>query len=139
MRMPGEQQLDDDLRVEVEVVGVERERNALERRDRVDAIARVELAETASEQPVLERAQDLVADELVERHAARARAALARACASRTPHRPRRRASGRSRVGQAFGRVLPVAVEQGDEVEAVAGWRSDSRSSDCRRSPGSPG
>ncbi len=116
--MPGEQELDDDLGVEVEVVGVELERHRHERGDRVDAVTGVELAERGAQHPVLEPGQDAVADELVERHAAAARAALF--------EHPRAEdgvgsplAQRTHEIGQALGRVLAVAVHQRHEVEAV--------------------
>ena len=44
MRCPASSELDDDLGVEVEVVGVQLERDPLQRRDRVEPVAGVELA-----------------------------------------------------------------------------------------------
>ena len=74
--------------------------------DRVDAIAGMELAEAGSEQTVLERGQDLVADELVERHPAPQRAA--RFEHSRAEHHVGRAGDERSdELGQRLGRVLP--------------------------------
>ena len=75
MRKFFEHQLDDDVGVEVEVVGVALEGDPRERRGGVEPIAGVELGELGPKHPVLEARQDLVADPFVERHAARERPA----------------------------------------------------------------
>ena len=56
-----EHELHDDLRVEMEVVGVFLEGNSRQRLGRIEAIAGVELGELGAEHPVLETGQDLVA------------------------------------------------------------------------------
>ena len=54
----------------MEIVRVELERDLLERRNRVHAVTGMELAQRGAEHPVLEPAQDAIAEKLVERHAA---------------------------------------------------------------------
>ncbi len=116
--LPGVEELDDDLGVEVEVVRVQVERDRAERLRRVHAVAGVELAEVRPEQLVLEAAQDLVPDELVERHAAAEGASLG--------HHPGAEhgvglavAERAYEIGEALRRVLPVAVDERDVVEAL--------------------
>ena len=116
----GQHQLDDDLGVEVEDVRVVPERNPRKRRDAVGAEAGVELRQLRAEQPVLQEREDLVPDELVERHAALAAPTPGTSMrepitASAAPSRMRRQ-----QRGYGLGRILPVAVEQHDDVEAVA-------------------
>ena len=79
----------------------------------------MELAERcAQHDPVLEPAQDAIADELVERHAAAQGAALLEHARSEhgigfaVAQRPHE-------IGKAFRRVLAVAVHERDEVEAA--------------------
>jgi hypothetical protein len=116
---PGHQELDDDLRVEVEDVRIALERQRTERRHPVGAESRVELRQARTQHPVLEPGEDLVADELVERHAAAPRRA-----GDQHP-RAEHRVSGAikerpEQVGDAFRGVLAVPVQQHHEVEPVA-------------------
>src|SRR5439155_19730418 len=115
------EQLDDDLRVEVEVVGVQAIGDAAERLHRVDSIAAVELREAGAEEEVLDPREDPVTDELVEGHsAAQSREPVHHATPEDgvrhpLPQRPHE-------AWKNLGGVLPVAVEHGDEVEAL-GYR----------------
>ena len=67
---PGIVELDDDLGVEVEPVGVPLERELLEGGHRVGPVARVELGQLGAQGGILEAGQDPVAHVLVERHPA---------------------------------------------------------------------
>ena len=111
-------ELDDDLRVEVESVGVELVGDLLERLDRVRPISAVEFGELGPERCVLEAGEDPVPDVLVERHAAFASGSFdhdagAEHCIGLT-----REQRGED-VGQRLGRVLAVAVEHHHEIEPV--------------------
>jgi hypothetical protein len=63
-------ELDDDLGVEVEVIGHRREVDLLQRAQRVRPVAGVELREVHVQRPVLEAGEDPVSGELVQGHAA---------------------------------------------------------------------
>jgi hypothetical protein len=111
-------QAEDDLGVEVEVVGVGREVDVLEGVHPVGPVAAVPLAQVEPGQPVLESGEDLVADELVERHPTLPGGA--------GTHHPRAedcvRLAGEQRCHDALDdlrRVLAVAVQQDDDIEAV--------------------
>ena len=110
-------QPEDDLGVEVEVVGVGHQVEVAESVHPVGAIAAVPLREVQAGQPVLEPGQDSVADVLVERHPAGAGTAgldhpRAEHCVRVSRHQ------GRDDVLDALGCVLPVTVEEDDHVEA---------------------
>ena len=113
---PGQRQ--DDLGVEVEAVGQGLEVDVGQRVDPVGAVAAVPLAEPEPGQAVLERGQDAVADVLVPRHAtAQSRTAFEHAGAEdRVGHA---RAKWLDDVLDALRGILPVAVEQHHDVEAV--------------------
>ena len=117
-RTPGRDELDQDLGVEVEVVRIELKRDRAECLDLVGAIAGVELGEVAAEHPVLDRGQHLVADPLVNRHAA-----AQRLPALDHPRRDQRvrlpQLSWRHDLRQILGRVLPVPVKEDDVVVAL--------------------
>src|SRR5207244_2599314 len=116
--LPGQNELDDDLGVEVEIVRVELERDPSQRIGRVDPVAGVKLAQIGSEHSVLPPCEDLVANELVRRHAAPSRGAGLEH--PRTEDRIRR--PGRERtdeLGQTLRCVLAVAVYERDEMEAL--------------------
>jgi len=66
----GYYELDDDLGIEMKVVGIAIEWNTRKRRGRIDTIARVEFAELGSQEFVFDPGQDLVSDKLVKRHSA---------------------------------------------------------------------
>ena len=102
----------------MEVVGVQRERDAPEQLDRVGAIPAVELREVRAEHRVLERGQHAIADVLVERHpAAERRGALPH---PRAEHRVRAPEGERldHRV-ELLRRVLAVAVHHHHVVEPL--------------------
>ena len=118
----------------MEVVRVQLERHLCERGDRIDAVARMKLAERRAEHAVLEPAQNSVADELVQRHAAAARAAFLEH--PRSEHCVGAALAQRpDEIRKTLRRVLAVAVDQRDEIEAAVRSRSGNRSSGCRRSP----
>ena len=114
----GGEQLQQDLGVEVEAVAVGLERDARQRGNRERAVAAVPLAQRHPGHGVLECGQDAVADELVRGHPAAASGAtlqhprpehdLGVAGDERGDHR-----------GEQFGRVLAVAVEEHDDVQAL--------------------
>ena len=116
--LPGPDELQDDLGVEVEAVAVGRQRQVAQHVDPVGPVARVPLAELDAGELVLGRGQDLVADELVERHVApqgrtplehaRAEHGVGLALEERLDH-----------LADALGGVLPVAVQQHDHVPPV--------------------
>ena len=118
MRFSGVAEPDDYLRVEIEAVGVLLERHVPERLDAVGTVSGRKLAQVGSECGILEGRENAVADELVERHAA---------LASRSLDDHPRVENGvalavferRDDLGQRFGGVLPIAVEEDDDVEAV--------------------
>ena len=115
---PGDDELDDDLRVEVEVVGIEVKGHGCQGPGAVQPVAAVELAQSGAEQQVLEAGEDLVAHELVQRHAAAQGPAPVEH--ARAEHRLRLAAGQhRDQLGQTLGRVLAVAVHQRHPVEAV--------------------
>ncbi len=111
-------QLNDDLGVEVEPVGVLLEGDLLESGYRVGAVSRMELGEIGAERSVLEARQDPVPDELVERHTPLAGSALdhgARAEHGIGLFRQERSQDLRERLW----RILAVAVEHDHDVEPV--------------------
>jgi hypothetical protein len=114
----GEVELDDDVGVEVEVVGVALEGDAFEGWDGVEAVAAVEFAQLGAEHDVLVAGEDLVADPFVEGHAAGEGVLFAE-------HAGAEDGVGFSfdewgdECGEFFGGVLSVAVDEGDDVEAV--------------------
>ena len=115
---PGDDELDDDLRVEVEIVGVEIKGHRGQGPGGVQPVAAVKLAQPGAEQQVLEAGEDLVAHELVQRHAAAQGAAPVEH--ARAEHRLGLAARQyRHQVGQTLGRVLAVAVHQRHPVETV--------------------
>jgi len=116
--LPGVVQLDDDLGVEVEVVGVAVERDGAQCGHAVGPVAGVELREARAEARVLEPGEDAVAHVLVARHAA------AQGLTGAQHPRPEHGVAlvaleGADQVGEALGRILPVTVEQDHDVEAV--------------------
>ena len=111
-------QLDDDLGVEVEPIGVLLERDPLERFHRVGPVPRMKLGELGTEGGVLELGKDPVAYDLVERHAARAGRSL--------DHDPgAEHGIGLAvhqrgdQVGHRLRCVLAVPVEHDHDVETV--------------------
>src|SRR3954447_4745983 len=99
-------------------VAVEMKGNPPQRSGRVDSIARMPFAQVRAQQPILNCRENPVSDELVERHAAPP-------CISFFDH-PRPddgvRLSGGKRLDelrQALRRVLPIAVNQRDEIESL--------------------
>ncbi len=91
--------------------------------DRVGPVPGVPLGQLDSRHGVLDRGEDPVADVLVHRHAAAPRAAL--------DHHPGTehgigvvREQRRDHVGQQLGGVLPVAVQQHDDVEVLLDRRA---------------
>ena len=117
--LAGAVQLQDDLGVEVEAVGVGDERHVGEGIDAVGAVAGVPLAEReAAARGVLEAGEDAVADELVHRHAPGAR--LPAEQHARSEHRVGGAVEDRGEhLVHHLRRVLPVAVQQDDGVPAV--------------------
>ena len=114
----GVDQLHDDLGVEVEVVGVLLERDRRQCGDGVRPVPGVELGELGAEQRVLHPRQDLVAGELVERHAATARRAPLEH--ARPEHRVGIAVDDRPHdVGQALRGVLAVGMEHHHDVETA--------------------
>ena len=67
---PGSDQLDEYLGVEMEIIGVQLERDLAKHVDLVGAVPRVELRELSPEHPVFDCRQDLIPDPLVQRHSA---------------------------------------------------------------------
>ena len=61
-------ELDDDVRIEVEVVGHLREVDPRQGVQAVRPVAAVELGQAHAQSPVGVARQDLVADQLIERH-----------------------------------------------------------------------
>ena len=116
--LPAIDQLDNDFRVEVKIIGVEREGQGGQGIHPIDPVAGVEFRQRGPEQAVLAGGQDPVADEFIGRHAAGAGGALGHH--ARPEHRigfPRR---GRSdQVRQAFRCILAVAMDQRDDVKAL--------------------
>ncbi len=112
-------QFDDDFRIEMEIVGHLREVDAAEGVEIVGAVAGVEFGKVQTERTVLKERKDLVADELIERHAALQRAAevLHHARAEYGIGLP-----GHQRVvhvGENLRRILAVTVEQDHDIEAL--------------------
>ncbi len=115
---PGQHELDDDLGVEMEIVGVALERNLFERVDRVEPVAGMELGEVRAEERVLEPGQHFVAEEFVKGHPALARPAPGHHAG--TEHGVGFPGDQRGeQFGQALGGILAVAVDQRDEIETV--------------------
>ena len=116
--LPGLEQLHDDLRVEVEVVVVAVEGEVPQGGDRVGPVARVPLRERRAGGDVLDPGEDLVADVLVERHAAPAGGPLVEHAGAE--HRVGLAPFERGHhVRQRLGCVLPVGVEHHHDVEVV--------------------
>ena len=114
--LAGLDQLQDDLGVEVEAVAVALEGQPSQRLDRVRPVARVPLGQPDAGHGVLDRGQDAVADELVQRHAATAR----RAGVEHAGAEHGVGLAGEQRgdhLGEQLGGVLAVAVQQHDDVE----------------------
>ncbi len=111
-------ELQDDLGVEVESVGVGDEREIGECTHAVGAVARVPLRQIEARQRVLRGAEDPVADVLVERHAALS-------CSTALHHARTEHGVGVAvhdrldDVAHALGRVLTVAVEEYHDIPAV--------------------
>jgi hypothetical protein len=111
-------QLQDDLGVEVEAVGVRLERDLVQRAHLVSAIPAVPLAQVHAGDGVLEPGEDAVADIFVEGHAS---------LTGRSGREHSRAEHGVAFVGferrdeilDHLGGVLPVAVQQHDDVETV--------------------
>ena len=111
-------ELDDDLGVEVEVVGVAVEGDLLERLGGVQPVAGVELAQVGAEHGVFKARQNLVSDILVERHAALPSSTL------RHHARPEDRVrfaalEWREELAEGLGGVLAIAVQKRDDVVAL--------------------
>ena len=113
-------ELQQDLGVEVEAVAVLLERDPRERGEVERAVARVPLREDEPRDAVLEAGQDLVADVLVERHPAAARAAGGEHPRPEHDVRPAVEQRG-DHLRQHLRRVLAVAVEEHGDVAAVLG------------------
>src|SRR6516162_7251082 len=64
------QQLNDDFRIKVKIIGVPIEWNFLERSHRVNPVAGMKLAKLGLQQSILAPREDFVANEFVKRHAA---------------------------------------------------------------------
>src|SRR3954468_16732563 len=98
-------------------VAVEMKGNPPQRSGRVDSIARMPFAQVRAQQPILNCRENPVSDDLVERHASPP-------CISFFVHpRPEDgvRLSSSKRLDelrQALGRVLPIPVNQRDEIES---------------------
>jgi hypothetical protein len=112
-------ELDDDFRVEVEIVRHLGEINTAEGVEVVGAVAGVEFGEIQIKGVVFEKGEDLVSDVLVKRHAAPKWAA-------EVFHHPGAEDSigfasdkGMVHVGEDFRGVLSVTMEQDDDVEAA--------------------
>jgi len=89
-----------------------------QRGDAVQPVAGMELGELGAEHGVLERGEDPVADELVERHPALERAEAghhpaAEHCVGGSLEQ------GLEETGELLGRVLPIAVDHRHHVEAL--------------------
>ena len=111
-------QLDQDLRVEVQIVGVELEWNRAQRTRRVRAVAAVDVAEPPSEQPRLDRREHPVRESTQPRHSAVGRTRCLEE--TRADHGIRlTRQDRRDHVRKALRRVLAVAVQQHDGLVAV--------------------
>ena len=111
-------QAEDDLGVEVEVVGVRGEVDVVQRVDSVGPVSRVPLAEGQPGEGVLHRREDAVADVLVRGHPARTRRALRH----HSRAEDRISVSTEQRVDHRLNdlrRVLAVAVKEHDDVEAM--------------------
>ena len=111
-------ELDDDLGIEMKILRVPLERNLRQRAGRVEPVAGMKLREPGAEHPVLEIGQDLVADPFVERHAAGAGGAFVDHARTEdgfgfaVDQRP-------EEGGKFFRRVLAIAMDERDDVEAV--------------------
>ena len=116
--LPRLDHLEDDLGVEVVVVRVQFEADRIERTSRVCAVAAVPFTELHARHEVLPERENLVADELVFRHSPgecttlrehpRSEDDIGTSVDDRLDHRR-----------QVLGCVLPVAVQQHDDVDAV--------------------
>ena len=116
--LPGLDQLHDDLRVEVEVVVVAVEGQVPQGGHRVGPVARVPLRERRAGGHVLDPGEDLVADVLVERHAATAGGPLVEHAGAE--HRVGLAAFERGHHRrQGLGGVLTVGVEHHHDVEVL--------------------
>src|SRR5579885_333349 len=112
-------QLNDDLRVEMEIIGHVGEVDLLEGVKIIGPVSTMKLGEIQSESAVFKVGQDAVADVFISRHAALERAAV-------ILHHARSE-DGVSRAGddrmvhavQDLRRILAVAVQQHDRVEAL--------------------
>src|SRR5215831_10091702 len=65
--------LDEYLSIEMPLIGIQQKGNLLERLTTVQPVAGMKLGEFHSDNMIFEPGEDLVADKLVQRHAARAR------------------------------------------------------------------
>ena len=111
--------LDDDVRVKIEAQAVGRVGHPPQCGRAVGPVAAVQLAEARADQAVLRPGEDPVAGEFVEGHAALERAPFRQEAAA--IHGVRAGGAGvfRQQVRQKLRRVLPVAVQQHDDVEAL--------------------
>ena len=115
---PGTEQLDDDLGVEVEIVGVGGERHLFQGFDGIEAVSGMEFGEVGAEEAVLDSGEDLVAYIFIERHAA-APGLAGHGHAGAEDGVGFAGEQGLEQVGQSLRRILPVAVHEGDDVKAI--------------------
>ena len=134
---PGRHDLGDQLLVEHEVVAVEAVRDRLEQVPAVGPQARVVLRQVEAEGRVLEAGQEAVADRTSTWACRRRAGRPGSGCRASGPPRPSR--IGRDQRRDPGRVVLVVGVEHHDDVGAAAPGPRRSRSSGCRRSPGSGG
>ncbi len=104
-------QLDDDFRVEVEIVGHVIEVDARQGVQIICAVAAVELRQIQPQRAILENREDTVADIFIERHAALQRSAI-RLHHARSENGVRfTRHDGMVNMRENFGRILAVAMQ----------------------------
>ena len=113
------QELDDDLCVEMEIVGVVLERNLSQHRDAIGSVSRVELSQICVEEAVLDCREDPVPQALVQWHAS--------APGGSPRHHARAEDGGgvgvRERAqnpGEDLGSILSIAMEEHQNVEPSA-------------------
>ena len=115
---PDSEALDENIGVEVKIIGVEVEGYFFKGLDSVGAVASVEFAQVSPEHAVFDSGEHLVAEPFVERHAA-GEGVLFAQHAGAEHHIGIFVEDGGEDLGQEFWRVLTVAVKKDDGGEAL--------------------
>ncbi len=108
--------MNNDLRVEMEIVGVAAERHFFQGFDRIETVSGMEFGEVGAEEVVLYFGEDLVPQVFIQRHAAAQ--GIAGCGHAGAEHGVGFAGEQRlEQIGQTLRRVLPISVHQGYDVK----------------------